>query len=238
MQGIDCVINAVQFPNSPIENRRKGWTFEEIDLKGTRNQVDAAKTAGVRRFVYVSGVGADKDAEQHWFRYKWEAESYLRGSGLEWVIVRPTWVYGPDDVSLNRFLGFAKMLPFVPMFGNGEQPMQPVFIDDVGRVLADAALKPQAAKQLFELGGPDVLSMNEVVKTALEVQGKKRGLLHQPAIVGKTIGRVASILPSPPLSADAIDFITEPAVADTSTLEAVLAPRLTPFREGLESYLR
>jgi NADH dehydrogenase len=105
-------------------------------------------------------------------------------------------------------------------------------------VLADAALKPQAAKQLFELGGPDVLSMNEVVKTALEVQGKKRGLLHQPAIVGKTIGRVASILPSPPLSADAIDFITEPAVADTSTLEAVLAPRLTPFREGLESYLR
>lgn len=238
MQGVDCVINAVQFPNSPIENRRKGWTFEEIDLKGTRNQVDAAKTAGVRRFVYVSGVGADKDAEQHWFRYKWEAESYLRGSGLEWVIVRPTWVYGPDDVSLNRFLGFAKMLPFVPMFGNGEQPMQPVFIDDVGRVLADAALKPQAANQLFELGGPDVLSMNEVVKTALEVQGKKRGLLHQPSIVGKTIGRVASILPSPPLSADAIDFITEPAVADTSTLEAVLAPPLTPFREGLESYLR
>ncbi|MEX0750552.1 MAG: complex I NDUFA9 subunit family protein [Dehalococcoidia bacterium] len=238
MQGVDTVVNAVQFPNSPIENRRKGWTFEDIDLKGTRNQVDAAKTAGVKRFVYVSGAGADKDADKHWFRYKWEAEAYVRGSGLEWVIVRPTWVFGPDDVSLNRFLGFAKLLPFVPMFGDGKQSMQPVFIDDAGRVVADAALKPEAAGQVFELGGPEVMSMNDVVKTALDVQGKKRRLLHQPVIVGKTLGRFASVLPGPPLSADAIDFITEPAVADTSNLEAVLKPRLTPLREGLESYLR
>jgi NADH dehydrogenase len=237
MQGVETVVNAVQFPNSPIENRRKGWTFEEVDLKGTRNQVDAAKAAGVRRFVYVSGVGADKDADRHWFRYKWEAESYLRGSGLEWVIVRPTWVYGPDDVSLNRFLGFAKLLPFVPMFGDGKQSMQPVFIDDVGRVVADAALKPEAANELFELGGPDVMSMNDVVKTALDVRGKKRMLLHQPAIAGKAIGTMASVLPSPPLSADAIDFITEPAVADNTRLIEVLSPRLTPLREGLATYL-
>jgi NADH dehydrogenase len=237
MRGIDVVVNAVQFPGSPIENRRKGWTFEEIDLKGTRHQVDAAKTAGVRRFVYMSGVGAAKDADKHWFRYKWEAESYLRGSGLEWVIIRPTWVFGPDDVSLNRFLGFAKRLPFVPMFGDGRQPMQPVFIDDVGRVAADAATKPEAANELFELGGPEVMTMNDVVKTALDVQGKKGRLLHQPAFIGKTIGTLTSVLPSPPLSADAIDFITEPAVADNSRLMEVLHPRLTPLREGLKSYL-
>ena len=71
-------INAVQFPGSPVENRSKGFTFEEVDLKGTRHQVDAAKKAGVRRFVYISGVGAAKDAEKHWFRFKWEAENYLR----------------------------------------------------------------------------------------------------------------------------------------------------------------
>jgi NADH dehydrogenase len=237
MQGVDVVVNAVQFPNSPIENRRKGWTFEEIDLKGTRNQVDAAKAAGVRRFVYVSGAGASKDADKHWFRYKWEAEAYLRSSGLEWVIVRPTWVYGPDDVSLNRFLGFAKVLPFVPMFGNGEQMMQPVFVDDVGRVLTDAATRPEAANQLFELGGPERMSMNDVVKTALEVMGKKRRVLHQPVVIGKTLGRFASVMPGPPLSADSIDFITEPAVADTSNLESVLGPPLTPLREGLTTYL-
>jgi uncharacterized protein YbjT (DUF2867 family) len=238
MMGVDVVVNAVQFPGSPVENRRKGLTFEEIDLKGTRNQVDAAKKAGVRRFVYVSGVGASRDSEKHWFRYKWEAEKYLQDSGLEWVIVRPTWVYGPEDVSLNRFLGFAKLLPFIPMFGDGKQAMQPVFIDDVGRVAADAALRPEAANRLFELGGPEVMTMNDVVKVALEVAGKKRPLLHQPALVGKTIGSVMSVLPKPPLSADAIDFITEPAVADNSTLAQVLRPKLTPLRDGLATYLK
>jgi NADH dehydrogenase len=241
MAGIDVVINAVQFPNSPIENRRKGYTFEEIDLKGTRNQVDAAKAAGVRRFVYVSGVGASREADRHWFRYKWEAEKYLQDSaqaaGFEWAVLRPTWVYGPEDVSLNRFLGFAKMLPFVPMFGSGKQDMQPVFIDDVARAAADIALKPEAANTLFEIGGPDVMSMNDVVKTALEVKGKRRLLLHQPAVLGKAIGTLTSILPSPPLSADAVDFITEPATADNSTLMRVFNPRLTPLREGLATYL-
>jgi NADH dehydrogenase len=238
MEGADIVINAVQFPGSPIENHRKGWTFEEIDLKGTRHQVDAAKGAGVRRFVYMSGVGAERDADQHWFRYKWEAEQYARKSGLEWVIIRPTWVFGPGDVSLNRFLGFADSLPFVPFFGNGKQQMQPVFIDDVGRIAADAALRPESANQLFELGGPEVMSMNDVVHTALEVKGKKRPLLHQPVVLGKLIGGLASVLPSPPLSADAIDFITQPAIADNTNVMRVLNPRLTTLREGLATYLR
>lgn len=237
LRGAEVVVNAVQFPNSPIENRSKGWTFEEIDLKGTRNQVDAAKSAGARRFVYVSGVGAAKEADRHWFRYKWEAEQYLQRSGLEWVVVRPTWVYGPEDVSLNRFLGFAKLLPFIPMFGSGKQSMQPVFIDDVGRVCADAATRPEAANKLFELGGPEVMTMNDVVKTALEVAGKRRALLHQPALIGKMIGSVASALPSPALSADAIDFITESAVADNTLLEQVMKPALTPLRDGLATYL-
>jgi uncharacterized protein YbjT (DUF2867 family) len=238
MHGADIVVNAVQFPGSPIENRRKGFTFEEVDLKGTRNQVDAAKASGVKRFVYISGVGAARDAEKHWFRYKWEAENYLQKSGLEWVVLRPTWVFGPEDPSLNRFLGFASKLPFVPMFGSGKQDMQPVFIDDVARAAADCALKPEAANLVFEIGGPEVMSMNEVVSTALDVQGKKRMLLHQPVFVGKTIGTLSGILPSPPLSADAIDFITEPATADNRRLLEVLKPTLTPLRDGLKTYLQ
>lgn len=237
MAGVDVVINAVQFPNSPIENRRKGWTFEDVDLKGTRNQVDAARAAGVRRFVYVSGVGASKESDKHWYRYKWEAEKYLQDSGIEWVVVRPTWVYGPDDVSLNRFLGFTRVLPFVPMFGSGDQPMQPVFIDDVGRVVADAALVPAAANRTFELGGPDVMSMNDVIRAALDVMGRRRALLHQPVRLGKAIGALASLSPRPPLTADAIEFITGDAVADNTAVIDVLHPRLTPLREGLASYL-
>jgi NADH dehydrogenase len=237
MRGADIVINAVQFPGSPIENRHKGWTFEEVDLKGTRNQVDAAKAAKVRRFVSISAVGASRDADKHWFRYKWEAEKYLQDSGLEWVIVRPAWVFGPGDVSLNRFLGFARILPFVPMFGNGQQDMQPAFVDDVGWVSAEAALKREAANKVFEIGGPEVMSMNDVVRTALDVQGKKRLLLHQPAVLGKLLGSVASVLPGPPLTADAIDFITGAATADNTIMNEVLHPRLTTLRDGLQTYL-
>jgi NADH dehydrogenase len=237
MAGADVVINAVQFPNSPIESRRKGWTFERVDYQGTMNQVDAAKVAGVRRFVYLSGAGAAPDAAKHWFRYKWQAEQYIKGSGLEWTIIRPTWVFGPGDHSLNKLIGFGRFLPFIPNFGSGQQAMQPIFVDDIARIVADAALKPEAANELFEAGGPQVMTMDDVLKTALEVQGKKRPLLHQPVAMGKLIGTVAGFLPSPPLTADAVDFVTSPAVADTSNLERVLKPELTPLRAGLETYL-
>jgi NADH dehydrogenase len=134
--GIDTVVNAVQFPTSPIEVPRKGWTFEQVDYQGTVNQVDAAKAAGVRRFVYVSGVGAAENAEKHWFRFKWLAEEYLRNSGLEWAILRPTWVFGPRDHALNRLVGFTNFLPFLPLFGDGRQPMKTLFVYYLVRVVS------------------------------------------------------------------------------------------------------
>jgi len=236
MSGIDTVVNAVQFPGNPVEQPKRGWTFEQTDYKGTVNQVDAAKAAGVKRFVYLSGVGAAADAVKHWFRFKWQAEQYLQQSGLDWAVLRPTWIFGPGDHSLNRLIGFTKFLPFLPLFGNGKQAMQPVFIDDVARGAADLATKP-GTTGVFEIGGPEVMTMNEVLKTGLEVLGRKRFILHQPVAVGKLIGTLASVLPSPPLSANAVDFICEPAVADNTAIEETLQPRLTPLREGLGTYL-
>ena len=235
--GIEAVVNSVQFPNSPIESKGKGWTFEQVDYQGTVNQVEAAKQAGVTRFVYVSGVGAAQDAAQHWFVSKWKAEEAVRTSGITHVIVQPTWVYGPEDHALNRFLGFAKRLPFVPTFGNGQQLMQPIFVDDLARIIADALDKPEANDQTFEAGGPDRLSMDNVVRTALEVAGKKRPIIHQPAAVGKLMATLLQLLPGPPLTPDSIDFITNEAVADNAALERVFSPKLTPLREALATYL-
>ena len=235
--GIEAVVNSVQFPNSPIESKGKGWTFEQVDYQGTVNQVEAAKQAGVARFVYVSGVGAAQDAAQHWFVSKWKAEEAVRTSGITHVIVQPTWVYGPEDHALNRFLGFAKRLPFVPTFGNGQQLMQPIFVDDLAKIIADALDKPEANDQTFEAGGPDRLSMDDVVRTALEVAGKKRPIFHQPAAVGKLMATLLQLLPGPPLTPDSIDFITNEAVADNAALERVFSPKLTPLREALATYM-
>jgi len=234
---IEAVVNCVQFPNSPIENPRKGWTFKQVDHQGTVNQVAAAEQAGVARFIYVSGVGAAQDASKHWFVSKWKAEEAVRASGLSHVIIQPTWIYGPEDVALNRFMGFARWLPFVPTFGNGEQMMQPIFVDDISKIIADAVDKSEATDQTFEAGGPDRLSMDDVVRTALEVGGKKRPILHQPAVIGKAMATILQLLPAPPLTPDSIDFITNEAVADNAALERVFSPKLTPLREALATYL-
>lgn len=237
LAGVETVINAVQFPGSPIEQPRKGYTFDEVDYKGTLNLVAAAKRCGARRFVYLSGAGASPKADKHWFRLKWQAEEAIRGSGLTYTIFRPSWVYGPRDVSLNRFLNLSRFLPFVPIFGTGKQRMQPVYVEDVARAVADSLESAAAENATFEIGGPDVMTMDDVVRTALRVLGRRRLLLHPSARVAKLAAAPLRLLPSPPLTPDAIDFITHDAVADNTALIEALHPRLTPLREGLETYL-
>lgn len=236
LAGWEVVVDAVQFPNSPIENPKKGYTFENVDLNGTKNLVDAAKAAGTRHFVDMSGVGAAADGKFHWLRFKWQAEQHIIGSGVPYTIIRPSWVYGPGDVSLNRFLGFAKFLPFVPVIGNGKTRINPVFVKDIGAHVAKAVeLGPQG--RIFEIGGPETLTMDEIVRTALNVQGKKRFLLHQPVWLMKIVASVVQFAPGRPLTPDAIDFITQDGVADTSALREVFGLRLTPLQEGTASYL-
>ena len=238
MVGVDAVIGTQQFPNSPIENPRKGRTFEEVDTRGTENLVAAAQAAGAERYVYLSAAGAAPEG-YHWFRAKWRAEKAVRDSGLTYAILRPSWVYGPEDRALNRFLAMSRFQPFVPLIGAvGKQMMQPVFIDDVGRATAECLDNPAAANQTFEVGGPDVLSMSDVVKTALRVVGRRRLLLPAPKFVMKALASVVQLLPGRPLTPDAVDFITMDALADPADMSEKLGLTPTPLREGLATYLQ
>lgn len=237
LQGFDVVVDAAQFPNSPIENPKKGWTFERVDLGGTKNLVDEAKDAGVAHFIDLSGVGASEHARFHWFRYKWEEEQYIASSGLGYTVFRPSWVYGPGDNSLNRFLAFARFLPFVPVIGDGKARVNPVFVDDVAAHV-QAAVERGPANAVFEIGGPEVFTMDDVVRIALRVAGRRRFLLHQPTWLMKGVASVAELLPRRPLTRDAIDFVTQDAVADNSALLATFGLPLTPLAEALATYLR
>ncbi len=235
--GFDVVVDAAQFPNSPIENPKKGWTFERVDLGGTKNLVDEARSAGVRHYIDLSGVGAAPNARFHWFRFKWEEEQYIAQSGLGYTVFRPSWVYGPGDNSLNRFLAFARFLPFVPVIGDGKTRVNPVFVDDVAAHVV-AAVERGPMNAVFEIGGPDVLTMDEVIRTALRVAGKRRFLLHQPAPLMKAAAAVVQHLPGRPLTPDAIDFITQDAVADIGPLREAFGLELTPLERALATYLR
>ena len=237
LDGADALVIALAFENSPMENPKKGRTFEAVDAAGTERLVAEAARAGVKRVVYLSGAGAAPDALRHWFRAKWRAEEAVRDSGLTWTILRPTWIYGPGDVALNRFVGFSRYLPFVPVIGDGKQALAPVFIDDVACLVADALVEPAAANRVLEVGGPETMTMNDVIRRALRVAGRRRPLLHAPAGLMKLAARVARYLPGPPLTPDAVDFIGQPAAVDTVPLLALLPRRLTPLEEGLATYL-
>jgi len=237
LDGVGALVIALAFENYPIENPKKGRTFEAVDAGGTERLVAEAARAGVRHLVYLSGAGAAPDAPRHWFRAKWRAEEAVRGSGLGWTILRPTWIYGPGDVALNRFIGFSRFLPFIPVIGDGRQPLAPVFVDDIARLVADALVEPAASGQVLEVGGPETMTMNEVIRRALRVAGKRRPLLHAPAGLVKLAARVVRYLPGPPLTPDAVDFVSQPATVDTAPLLAILPRRLTPLEEGLATYL-
>jgi len=237
LRGVDAVVIALAFKNLPIEAPRKHQTFMEVDAGGTERVVAAADAAGVRQIVYVSGAGAAPDAPRHWFRAKWRAEEAVRRSSLHWTIVQPTWIYGPRDVALNRFLGFARQLLAVPMTNLGRQRLAPVFIDDVGRLVADALVDDAAANQVFELGGPDERSMREIIATALRVARLRRPIVPGPTPLIKLAAVPLSWLPSPILTPDAVDFINQPAVVDIDPLLDRMPRRLTPLAEGLATYL-
>lgn len=237
LAGADAVVDAVQFPNSPIENPKKGLTFERIDLGGTKNLVDAAKAAGVARFIGISGVGAAEGAKYHWLRYKWAEEQHIKASGVPFTVLRGSWIYGPRDVSLNRFLGFARFLPFIPIVGDGETRINALFIDDMAAHVVAAVERDDLRGRIFEIGGPDILTMDEVVRAALKAAGKRRFLLHQPVWLMKMVAGVAQHLPGRPLTPDAVDFITMDGVSDTGPLVEAFGLRLTPIAEGLATYM-
>ena len=236
--GVDAVIGCQQFPNSPIENPKKGHTFDEVDARGTENLVIAAKAAGAKQYIYLSAAGAAPEG-YHWFRAKWRAEQAVRNSGLTYTILRPPWVYGPEDRALNRFLAMSRFQPFVPLIGAvGKQMMQPVFVDDVGRATVKCLDNPAAANQTFEIGGPGVFAMSDVVKTALQVAGRRRLLLPAPTFVMKALASVLQFMPGRPLTPDAVDFITMDALADPTDMSDKLGLTPTPLREGLATYLQ
>lgn len=237
VQGADVVIGAQQFPNSPIENKRKGHTFEEVDARGTENLVKAARDAGVKRFIYLSGAGASPDGF-HWHRAKWRAETAVRESGITYVIFRPSWIFGPEDRSLNRFLAMSRFLPLVPLIGpTAAQRVQPVFVEDVARAVAEAADNNAADNTVLEIGGPNVMTMNEAVRTALEVSGRKRLLLSAPKGLMKLVAAFLQYLPGPPLTPDAVEFVSMDALGDPTQVEEKLGVKVTPLREALSTYL-
>lgn len=257
VQGVQAVVQAAQFTGAPVEDPARGLTYMNVDRNGTLNLIGAIAevygrvTAGPTmarfpddspRFFYVSGITVSAQAETTWDRAKWQAEEAIKGSGLEWTIVRACWMYGPNDKALNRILGYSDYLPFVPVFGDGRGLLSPLYVEDIGRLFVACLAAPaETGSVTLALGGPDVVTLDAFLEAALDAMGRKRPILHIPKGLGKLQGAVMQRLPGRPLSPDAVDFVSQAGYVteeDRRFLAAHLPEfQTTPLRDGLR-YLR
>jgi NADH dehydrogenase len=236
LDGADAVVGCVQFPNHPVEVPRKGLTYDRYDRQGTENLLAEAQRAGVSKYLYISGAGADPSSDKSWYRAKGIAEGAIRRSGISWAILRPSWAYGPGDKALNRLAKIARMSPVLPQLGTRPQRIQPVYVEDIALAVR-RVFERDAWDAVYEIGGPEVLTMHEVLATLLDVLGKNRWILPVPLALAKAGTAPLIALPKPPMTPNGIEFAVQDGLVDTKALVEVLGVNPIGLREGLSRYI-
>ena len=192
VDGADAVVNLVGV--------LKG-DFERLHVAGARNIATAARAAGADALVQVSAIGADPASPSGYGASKGRGEEAVRAAFPDATILRPSVLFGPEDDFINRFARMAQLLPAVPVVRAATR-FQPAFVGDVARAVAAAALRPDAFRgQVYELGGPQVLSMAELVRWIGSAIGREREVIALPDAIGAAMARFG-FLPGAPLTWD------------------------------------
>jgi uncharacterized protein YbjT (DUF2867 family) len=229
-EGVDAVVHLVAII------RGKPTDFERVMSEGTRNVVAAAQEAGVRRFVLASALGLDersKDAVPY-FAAKGEMERAVKESGLEHVILRPSFVFGRDGGVLPTFVRLARLAPVTPIIGSGRRRLQPIWVEDLAEYYALALTESAAANRTFQLGGPEAVSWNEFWERLKRVLGKRRPSVHVPFGAMRLQATLTERLPGAPVSRDQLTMLElgDNVVTDQSAVETFKLP-LVPLDDQL-----
>jgi uncharacterized protein YbjT (DUF2867 family) len=210
--------------------------FQSVMEQGTRDLLDAARDAGVQRFVLMSALGVTEETKDlvPYYGAKWQMEQDVKASGLEHVIFRPSFVFGSEGGALGQFKKIAKLAPVTPIVGPGTQRIQPIWVDDVAAYFAAAIEKPEAANRTFELGGPDVVTWNEFWSRLKRAQGAHRPSLHIPFGLMRVQAAVFEQLPKPPVTRDQLKMLAagDNVVSNSDAVDTFGLP-LVPLDEQL-----
>lgn len=203
VEGADAVVNLVGV---------MGGNMQRIHVDGARAVAEAARAAGVTALAHVSAIGADANGQAAYARSKGEGETAVRQAFPNATILRPSIVFGREDQFVNRFAGMVSA-PVVPILRAGVK-FQPVFAGDVGEAIAAALLDPEAhGGRTYELGGPDVISMGELVRWIAQTLGRKPNFIELPDFAGALLAR----LPGSPISWDQWLMLQQDNVAAAGT---------------------
>lgn len=202
--GVERVVHLVAIRQGKAEQ------FERIMSQGTRDLLRAAREAGVRRFVHMSALGTSEETRNlvPYYHAKWQMEQDVQASALPYVVFRPSFVFGADGGILPTFRKLARLAPVTPIAGSGEQRLQPIWADDVAAYFARALDDEAAVNRAFEIGGPDVVSWNELWARLKHALGVRRPSIHVPMAVMRANALVTERLPGNiPLTRDLLKMM-------------------------------
>ena len=230
VEGQDAVVHLVAILTGRPEE------FRAVMEQGTRDLLSAARDAGVRRFVLMSALGTDEETKDlvPYYGAKWQMEQDVKSSGLEHVIFRPSFVFGPEGGALGQFKRIAKVAPVTPIVGPGTQRIQPIWLDDVAAYFAAGLERPEAANRTFELGGPDTVTWNEFWSRLKRAQGSRRPSIHLPFGLMRVQAAVLEKLPKPPVTRDQLKMLAagDNVVSNSDAVDTFGLP-LVPLDEQL-----
>jgi NADH dehydrogenase len=230
VEGCQVVVHLVAI------RRGRPADFERVMTQGTRDLLAAARDAGVTRLVHMSAAGTSEQTAEvvPYFRAKWQAEHLVRDSGVEHAIFRPSFVFGRDGGVLPLFVRQVRFSPVTPVVGSGLHRVQPIWVDDVAAFFAAAVDEPAAANRSFDLGGPDVVSWNELYARIAKVLGKRRARFNVPTVLIRAAATATDRVPGAPITRDELAMIEagDNVAADTAAVETFGFP-LVPLDEQI-----
>jgi uncharacterized protein YbjT (DUF2867 family) len=216
LRGVDTVIHL----GASIRDQPAG-SIEELNAVATLRLVRAAERQGAKRFVFFSAMGATRHSRTRFFRAKKLAEEAVESSSLETKVFSPSIVYSPGDPWLTLLKRFS-YLPVIPMSGSGRSLYQPIWADDVADCVVAALQGRGDDRERFELAGPQTLSYDAIVRTALRALGRRRPLLHLPLPAVRLSLRALGRLVGPPVFAtwEEAELMEEPMTSGRGTADA------------------
>lgn len=232
MQGVDTVIHLVAV------NKNKGQqTMTAINHQGTINVVDAAKKAGVRRFIHMSGCGLRSDMSQEFARTKGQGSDYVKASGLDYTIIGPSVIYGEGDEFVNNLADLFKLwiYPVAPVVGNGKTRFAPIWKEDVARVFVKCLQDPQTIGQYYEIGGPENIEYKQMMQIIKDKLGSRKPMLNVPIwMIKPGVVVMNAVLSKPPVTPGLLDLLAIDNTPQPNAITSVFGIYPKPIREGID----
>src|SRR6267378_668633 len=211
-------------------------TFDAVQAAGAGAVAKAASAVGAR-MVHVSAIGADENSPSRYARTKAAGEKAVLSATPTATILRPSVVFGPEDQFTNRFASLARMSPMLPLIGGGVTRLQPVYVGDVATAVADAVDGKTKPGATYELGGPEVLTMREIIEIILAIIERRRMLVSLPFGLAKLQALFLQFAPGPlKLTPDQVELLrSDNVVSDAAKAAGLTLEGLGVAPDSLEA---